>query len=220
MSNGHIEKAIDDLAYIRGTLETFHWRKLTRNQIKGSIAIHCFLTAIVLFFIGIELVTDNQISIYLDVIRYDHRLKIFTVGYISVLMVLILGISCLSLARVAQKNMQSVQDFLRKNFSYLYHMNLVSDLLVKMVFLSVLIFLDKMSWMTPILLLFVGDFLIQGKIFYFSIKSGIILCLGCFTLAIASIEFNVHSILLPFCVFTLFSILSAWNLYGILGNDE
>lgn len=218
MENQNVEQAKDDLAYIRKALETFQRKNQTKLQIKGGVAIHCFLTSIVLLLIGIELVTNNQITNYLSVIRYDQELKIFTIAYISTLTALILGLAYLYLTKLAKSNSQPVSEFFAKNFSYLSNISLASDLAVKLVLLSVLILIDKSNWIIPALFLFLGDFLVQGKVFNFSIKSGFGLAVICFVMSGLSLAIELNSLLLPFCAFALLSGISAWNLHRSRGD--
>jgi hypothetical protein len=108
----------------------------------------------------------------------------------------------------ARKSNEQLGDYVSRNFLALSFLSLLSDLFVKFVAFSLLVMAARPEWVAPLLLVFIADYLIQGRLFTLPFVLNIVAALGC--IGIAAYQFTILSAsLLPaLSVFTALSLSS------------
>ena len=120
--------------------------------------------------------------------------------------------------RASRRAQEDFPRFVSRNFAYLKNLSLLSDLLVKVAALAVVIHLGQPRWLAPLLVLFVGDFLLQGRFFALPLRPSLgvgLLCVGgAGALAVWGDEVLSASTMLnvPLAVFVAVSAMSLWHL--------
>ncbi|MBL7663465.1 hypothetical protein JNK13_12000 [bacterium] len=186
-----IEQAIKDISLIRQVLE----RTGDGNQTAGVFGeisaatnkLRCRilgLASILAFaFCILELVTNHSQTALLLLSKNN-----FIVQKIGVLQTAAgLFVLCCALFVMveitAKKEEEDLDSYISRYFSYLRNLGLFSDLLVKFIIFSLFIFAGQAEWIAPLLLVFTGDYLFQGRLFIFPVRISIGLGIVCMLLA-------------------------------------
>jgi len=105
------------------------------------------------------------------------------VGAMAALLLLLVLCAYFIVWRSARRADQPFHDYIARNFRYLRLLSFAGDLFVKFAVLSLVIWHGNPEWMIPLLVLFVGDYLIQGRFFQVPFPAALLLGLACFATA-------------------------------------
>ena len=193
----NVQQAIRDLATIRRAVERTTDAvdpKVSLITIETNLILQLAAVVIAAVFFIIELTTGHKNTTMMLISANNPELRL--IGIIEVALALILLCTTLYFIvyRAAKESSREFHDYLAKNFIYLKNMSFLSDLFVKFTIFSLLIAAGKPAWVSPVLLLFIGDYLIQGRFFTLPTKEGLLL--GIFCVAAASLQMVNGSALL------------------------
>ena len=207
-----IQNAVNDLALIRRAIEK------AGNQHAGVppnvIAVDagllfqglCLLIAGAL--IVYELLSSGEMTSVMMISARDTEIGLLGLAQVALVTVTLLMCLYFIVWRASRHSGQDFQDYLVRNFHYLRNLSLISDLLTKLIPLSLLIVAGHPEWVAPLLCLYVADYLVQGR--FFSMPVRVSLLLGVTALAIAVSQYLLHSpnLLWPLILFACATVVS------------
>jgi hypothetical protein len=127
-------------------------------------------------------------------------LRLLGVALIAGLLVGLVILLYLVIWRAARNSGEDFNQYLVRNFRYARLRSYLSDLFIKFVAVSLLILGGHTAWIGPLLLVFTGDYLIQGRLFTLSTRVAI--GLGAFCIVAGLVQFFMGVVsLLPALVF-------------------
>jgi hypothetical protein len=207
-----IQNAVNDLAVIRRAIEK------AGNEEPGvppnAIAVDagllfqglCLLIAAGL--IVYELLSSGEMTAIMMISARDTEIGLLGLAQVGLVTVTLLMCFYFIVWRASRHSGQNFQDYLVRNFQYLRNLSLVSDLLTKLIPLSLLVLAGHPEWVAPLLSLYVADYLVQGR--FFSMPVRVSLLLGVAALAVAVSQYLLHSpnLLWPLTVFACATVVS------------
>lgn len=207
-----IQQAANDLALIRRAIERAHVPEQTassrRTVFDANLLLQIIAFSAALVLTIFELATGHVISHTLKISATDPSLSLFGIGNIGLALLLLVMCAYFIIWRAARHADQPFHAYLANNFTYLRRLSFVGDLVVKFVVVSLLILSGKPEWIAPILVLFIGDYLIQGRFFILSLRIALAMGLSCFATAALLFFSDVHQILWPLLVFLVVDAIS------------
>ena len=190
-----IKNAVNDLVVIRRAIEK------AGNQDTG-VPPNAFAVDAGLLFQGIcllitaalivfELVSSGSMTSIM--MMSANNTEFGLLGLMQVAMVMVTLLMCLYFIvwRASRHSGQSFQDYIIRNFQYLRNLSLISDLLTKLIPLSLVVLAGHPEWVAPLLSLYIADYLVQGR--FFSMSARVSLVLGMLALGAAIGQYLLHS---------------------------
>lgn len=174
-----IQQAVADLAMIRRAIDGAQTAEGTRLGLDANLIIQTLALALAAGLCIVELALDHLLSRALMVTAWAAQWKAIVLADTAILLLLLVMIAYFIVWRAARRSERDFSAFVARNVSYLRNMSLVSDLLIKFAVLCLLVLASKPQWVPPLLCLFVGDYLIQGKLFSLPLRASLLLGLGC-----------------------------------------
>lgn len=207
-----IQSAVNDLAVIRRAIER------AGNQDVGvppnAVAVDagllfqgvCLLIAGAL--IVYEFMSSGEMTSVMMISARDTEIGLLGLAQVALVTVTLLMCLYFIVWRASRHSGQDFQDYLVRNFQYLRNLSLISDLLTKLIPLSLLIIAGHPEWIAPLLCLYVADYLVQGR--FFSMSARVSLLLGVAALAVAVTQYLLHSpnLLWPLILFACATVVS------------
>ena len=209
----NLKKAIDDLAALRSIIESSSDAGLRAGVIGfiPNMIIHVALLIFLVACIIYELLNDYQVSGLIVLTAKSQESQL--VGLSALLSIFMLGIITVYFVVwvAAYHSKTSLKTYILRNFNYLRGVSFVSDLIVKLLFLSLLILSKHPQWISPLIFIFIGDYLIQKRFFIIATRISIPLAAFCFTAAYFQFTQEYKEVVWPLgtiIVITLVSILT------------
>lgn len=195
MRKDAIQSAVNDLAVIRRAIEKAGDQDtgIPPNAIAVDAGLLfqglCLLIAAAL--IVFELVSSGEMTSIMMVSAHDTEIGLLGLAQVAFVGATLLMCLYFIVWRASRHSEQNLQDYLVRNFQYLRNLSLVSDLLTKLIPLSLLVLAGHPEWVAPLLCLYVADYLVQGR--FFSMSTRVSLLLGVAALAVAVSQYLLHS---------------------------
>lgn len=212
-NNIEVQKAIEDLAYIKRAIEQSQKDCETNSDVRMTVTktyrllnSTIFIMASLLF--AVELFYGNINTKYLLASVSNSSVRIssmFETGVFLALLLLALYIIVYEASRKAGKEFNY---YLAKNFAYLKNLSLFSDLLVKYIIFCLIIIAGRPDWIAPVLFFFLGDYLINGRVLYLPVRIGLICGATCFIAGFIQIAFASALLIWPLLMLAFASLLS------------
>ena len=165
------------------------------------------LTLGLFFWIGEALTRASTLEFARSAIDQDFR----TQGLIS--LAVILGLLVVGLYVIirfeAKSSEDSINNYLKKNFPTILTLTFFSDLLVKYAAITAVILALKPTLIPPLLLIFLADYLIQGRFFVLPFKLSIAGAVVLILLALTQLCYGTSFLLWSFSAFCFLSFGSA-----------
>jgi hypothetical protein len=190
-----IQSAVNDLAVIRRAIEKAGSEDtgVPPNAVAVDAGLLfqglCLLIAAAL--IGFELISSGSMTSTMMISAHDTEIGLLGLAQVAFVAATLLMCLYFIVWRAARHAGQSFQDYLVRNFQYLRNLSLVSDLLTKLIPVSLLVLAGHPEWVAPLLCLYVADYLVQGR--FFSMPVRVSLLLGVAALAVAVSQYLLHS---------------------------
>lgn len=215
MNEEAIQKAIADLELVRRSIQQATQPTEKRGGYSYSLLIQAAAFAMALIMLLFEVFTDNSQTELLLVSRHLAYLQYVGVINVGLLLVLLGFIFMLIVQHAAKSNEQPLLEYIGDNFTYLKNFSLFSDLVIKFFIFSLVIFARVPELVSPLLTIFVADYLFQGRLFELPYRLSLIL--GFFCVIVASLQFfcELPHLLLPLGVFCAISLLSFGHIYRL-----
>ncbi len=210
MRTQQIQKAISDLDILRKILES------SEDAIPSRVTRHANLiilgTATILSSLALTYeYFHSGISYLLKYSRNDTEIKLASIYSMAYILTVTLSTLYYIIWRAARHEEEDISKYIAKNFGYLKNLSLISDLLLKFTTVSLLIVSGNSQWVSPLLLLFIGDYLIQGRVFVMPLLSNMILGTLCIAGAGLQIYMGATNFILPLAVFSILCLISTFN---------
>lgn len=150
----------------------------------------------------------------------DRQYRLLGIANLAFILILLVGGFYFALWHAASREEEGLDEYVRRNFSYLKGLSFLSDLFVKFAAIALVILALRPEWVAPLLLLFTGDYLIKGVFFAFPVRIGILLGLLCFGAALLQFNAGVGDVSYPLMVFFGTTVLSMLSLRGSSAQDK
>ncbi|MEK9786374.1 MAG: hypothetical protein VW546_10230 [Gammaproteobacteria bacterium] len=202
-----IRKAIADVELIRRVLnqaknepvEAPHV-DLLGVTVTANLVIQTVAVALAGALLLTEALGQRYLSRLLELGAAAPDLRLLGIALIAGLLVGLVILLYLVIWRAARNSGEDFNQYLVRNFRYARLLSYLSDLFIKFVAVSLLILGGHTAWIGPLLLVFTGDYLIQGRLFTLSTRVAI--GLGAFCIVAGLVQFFMGMVsLLPALVF-------------------
>lgn len=211
-----VQKALSDIALIRRTLDQSEQDPLDARLVGVTLEANLVLQAVAfvsaLLLVVLEILSGNAITHTLMVGGQIDEFRRFGIGMMGFILVGLLVTLYFVLWRAALHNGENVSAYIARNFRYVKNLSLISDLLIKFITLALLLLANKPEWVAPVLLVFTGDYLLQGRFFTFPTKTAVVLGVACVAAGLAQFFSQNSSLLIPLAAFALIAGLSTARL--------
>ncbi len=216
-TNNNLNKALEDVLTLKRLINETESIQSKSNSIgaittqTGRITHIMAITGCIGLLLA-ECFGSPSITEMVLLTKQEANLQLYGIASIAYLLILLVGLLYFVLWRAAGSIGLKLEEFIRKNFSYLKNMNLLSDLFVKFCFASALLLAQKPEWFAAMLVLFTADYLIQGRFFYFSVRTSYLLGITCIAFSATEFYLQLSSVLWPLVIFGGLSSLSLMQL--------
>lgn len=217
-TNSNLNKALEDVLTLKRLINESETIQSKSNSIgaittkTGRITHLIAITGCVGLILA-EFTASPSITEIILLTKQEPNLQLYGIASIAYLLILLVGLLYFILWRAAGSLGLTLEEFVRKNFSYLKNMNLLSDLFVKFCFASALLLAQKPEWFAAMLVMFTADYLIQGRFFYFSVRTSYLLGVACIAFSAVEFYLQMSSVLWPLVIFAGLSLLSLLQLF-------
>jgi len=202
-----IRKAIADVELIRRVLNQAENQPVEAPHVDllgVTVTANLVIQTVAVALAGALLLTEalgqRYLSRLLELGATAPDLRLLGVALIAGLLVGLVILLYLVLWRAARNSGEDFNQYLVRNFRYARLLSYLSDLFIKFVAVSLLILGGHTAWIGPLLLVFTGDYLIQGRLFTLSTRVAI--GLGAFCIVAGLVQFSMGVVsLLPALVF-------------------
>lgn len=191
-----IQNAVSDLAIIRRAVEragTSGSDSVPANRfaIDANLIFQGLCLIVALALIAFELLSGRSMSAIMMLSAQDREIGVLGLAQVGIALPAFVMCIYFVVWRASRHSDQPLSDYLVRNFQYLRNLGFVSDLAVKFIPLSLLVLGSHPEWVPPLLTLYVGDYLIQGRFFSLPVKAA--LSLGVVALIVAAAQYLTHS---------------------------
>ena len=202
-----IRKAIADVELIRRGLNQAENQPVEAPHVDllgVTVTANLVIQTVAVALAGALLLTEalgqRYLSRLLELGATAPDLRLLGVALIAGLLVGLVILLYLVIWRAARNSGEDFNQYLVRNFRYARLLSYLSDLFIKFVAVSLLILGGHTAWIGPLLLVFTGDYLIQGRLFTLSTRVAI--GLGAFCIVAGLVQFFMGVVsLLPALVF-------------------
>lgn len=102
-------------------------------------------------------------------------IKLYGIGFMGALLIGLLIPLYFVIWRAAKHNNEDVISYTARNFKYLKNLSFFSDLLMKFFGIALIVLADKPEWIAPLLIAYIGDYLLQQRFFTLPFKASAVL---------------------------------------------
>lgn len=219
MQKPQVQPSIQDLVLVQKLLANVENNKFSAPLGSRAVRISLFFQ-FALFVFSILLMCDsNSITEVVIDAAHDTEMAMLGLGSVLVLLAMILICFYYLVWNASAENGQTLSDFIEVNFRYLKNLSLVSDLLLKF-FIAGLFVLNGQGQVIPVLcVLFIADYLIQGRYFSLPLKSSLMTGIICVIAAAAAYLLKWNNFFIPLGIFAIVSLASIAYLFKTFKNS-
>ena len=220
-----VQQTIRDVEIIRSLLVRNENEKRWRQKLRpGAATLHLQLHfgALILacsFFV-IEIIYNDLNTRMLMYSELDTQLQFLGLLNMGFLLVVMLMAFYFLIYRSARQSKASFQEYIEEHFQYVSNMSFISDLFIKFVMISLIILAQKPEWMAPVLTLFVGDYLFQGRFFVLPLRAALPAGLCCVCIAIMQWHLGLPELRWSLLVFLLVCLTSLFYVRTMVGDTQ
>lgn len=179
----NVQQAVRNLADIR--------RAISRAEVDSGksglpprsdlhLMLHIVLFALAGGLLALELVHSPTPTQVLYLSHFSWTARFIWVGSIALCVVGLVVALYVAVWRAARRSEELFEDFIARNFVYLRNLSFLSDLYMKFVLLSVVILAGRPDWVSSLLIMCIGDYLLQGRVFVLPWRLAFCLGVLCF----------------------------------------
>lgn len=209
MNKSDLSSALSDLELIKEVFEG----KVAYRATSRDFLILGALTAVALALLIIELSTMGGVTQNFLVSRADSEFKLSGLIQIFGVTALLTGLIYWLVWNRAKELQATLNRTIGREFKYLAIESFLPDMLLKFTILAAVIWLDTPHLVGPVLTAFVGDYILQGRVFRLPRRLNLILGFSVFGLAFYTIVVGSSSVLPSVVSFVAASGASFVNLY-------
>lgn len=209
-ADANIQQAIADLALVRRAVEQTSGApaSVRREALGANLLLQLVALVTVGVLLGFELAMGQPMSFALRVSAQDPELGMLGLANIFIALVFLVVCAYFVVWRAARHAKRPLGEFIGANFVYLRRLSFIGDLVVKFSIISLLMLAGRPVWIVPLLALFVGDYVIQGRFFNLPLRSALLLGLACFGAAAYLALAGVYALAWPLALFLVICVIS------------
>lgn len=203
MENHNItQKALSDIESLKKTLTHLHRQNALGLE---SVDAHITLSSLMLtasgLLTGIESLTNG---ITADLIASASNPALQQEGLIQVgaTLAILMGGAYAYLSVTSTEQKQALDSYTGRYFSYFQRLSGCSDLFVKFAGFALVILAGRPDWVAPLLMLYIGDVVFQGRLFTLPARLSPLLGVSCFVGGIGLFITGMVSVLWPLLAFS------------------
>jgi len=199
-----IRQAIDDLATVRKAIEAAGQEdRPSRRRVvtRTHLLVQVVALGLALLLLAVELATGNLASQALAFSPGSDDIRGSTIATMGQMLLVLVAALYFVVHRASRAEQRDFAGFVARNFAYLRNLSFLSDLAVKFAVVALVIHLRAPEWVAPLLLLFTGDFLMQGRFFTLPLRSALVLGVACVAGALALRWTGQALLAWPLCAF-------------------
>ena len=213
MSNQHLaQNSMNDLAYIQRLLQKIEKNEFSMPVNQFALKISLFFQSLCLVFATFlavyEFITKGQITSQMLLSAQDSELGHLGMQTVLIILLTFLIILYFLVWRASLKAQRDFGVYLEVNFKYLKNLSLVSDLIVKFFSLYLLVITGQSKYVSCLLILFIGDYLFQGRYFNLPYRLSVVAGVLSFLVGVMLFYFNRFDLIYPLIVFIIVSLAS------------
>ncbi len=208
-----LQKAVADLAVIRRAIgsaqdEADSSNRTNQTAIGANIMLQGAALFIAVFGIIAELASGhNGTQQFLDS-AFSANLRMVGLVQLGLMVAVLAGALYFLVYRAAKRSKRDFERYVSRNFAYLKNLSFLSDLAIKFGVIAIVILAQKPEWIAPVCMLFIGDYLIQGRFFTVPLTAAMVLGAGCMIGALAMFYFSSALLIWPFTAFAAVTAIS------------
>ncbi|MEI8346064.1 MAG: hypothetical protein WCG27_01255 [Pseudomonadota bacterium] len=209
MEMNSIQKAVQDLTLIRQAIENTRSGEGKVSSDKITLSAHvliqgamCLIAASLALF---EIFSTTNMTSIAMISAHDWEIGLWGLVQVAVALPVLLLAAYFIVWRASKHVDEEFSSYVARNFRYLKNLSLFSDLLTKFIPLSFLVMAGVPQYVAPLLTLYIGDYLINGRLFTYPVKASLVLGVAC--IAGAAFQCVAHNglLLIPLVIFTFIS---------------
>ncbi len=216
------QKALSDIEVLKKNLATRETPALGIESLDTHLMLNVGTLAICLLLAVFETMSGMATS---DLMASTTNPDLQIEGTLNILVILslmvLMGYAVVFYGAARQK--KTVDVFTSRYFKYFRNASALSDIFVKFCCFAFVVLAGKPEWIAPLLLLFTGDVILQGRYFILSTLTSVAFALACFITAFAMFIEGYVSVGIPLWGFALINAVSLCNILRYrknLGSQE
>lgn len=177
-SDPNVSNVLRDISDIRRAVLRAEGRESTglyARDLSAHRTIYLIALLLAVLLIGLELFGDPSLTIRLYATHFVERFRFIAVFLILGLLTVLTLLFYLVVWRAARRSDESFDEYVYRHFSYLRNLSFISDLFVKFAGVALIVLAGRPDWVAPLLLIYTGDYLLQGRFFLLPIRLGLVL---------------------------------------------
>ncbi len=217
----NVRKAIADVELIRRVLDQVDQAQsrpaapaaglfsvtLTANIILQSLALTG--TGVLLL---VEVLGDGILTRTLMLGRQSPDLSLIGIGLMGGILVGLVILLYFVIWRAARHNGEEFNAYIVRNFRYARLLSYLSDLLMKFTAVALVLLAGRPEWVPPLLLVFIGDYLVQGRLFTLPTRTAVLLGALCIAIGLFQFVAGLESLIPPPAAFSAIASVSIGRL--------
>jgi hypothetical protein len=218
-----VQYLAQDIAALQRSIQNFEKNKSGQIVESGYQANKRMQILITLFCLGLflfELIGTNIITKTILEKNGDEKVRWMMTVFIGFVVIACLAVGRVAVSQAAKSLQDDLENYLKRNFSYLRNQSHSADMLIKYVIVAMFILGQKPDWIAPMLFIFTGDYLFQSR--YFTLPPKFTRLLGLASIFLGALQFSLQSALLifPLAWFFALNVLSLFYLKTLKRVDD
>lgn len=222
-----MDQALQDIQYVRSIIERFeHTKERPSSTLNARIQLILQSGALAgSLTVVISEIFDNHLPTRLLLEAGSDRLfQLVSLFCMTIVIALLIGGLYMVLWYGARQEKESLAEYIARNFRRFARLSFASDLLVKYITIAILVIAPAPQWIAALLLVFIADYLFQGRFFLYSVRISLVFGIVCAFAAAAHVALSIHSILPATILFSILSlgslIIASLQLRALLRSNE
>ncbi len=214
-----VRQAIADVALLRRVLNQIEQKQFTNESaglfgttFSANLLLQIVVLCVAMIIVLVEVTSGNAISRNMMQGSESFDLRVAGVGIVALILFGIITGLYFVLWRAARHKSEEFGAYIARNFRYARHVSYLSDILMKFFAVALILLSGHPEWISPLLMAFTGDYLLQGRLFTFPTKIAAVLGVGCIVVALVQFYLQSGALLTPIATFTVISVISVGRL--------
>ena len=217
-----IRKAIADVELIRRVLDQVesnhsksHAVDLFGVTLSANLVVQGLAFASAALLLLTELISGAYLSRALMLGATLPDLRIVGIGLIAAILLGLVVFLYLVIWKAARESGEEFNAYIVRNFRYARLLSYLSDLLIKFLAVALVIWAGHPEWVAPLLTLFTGDYLVQGRLFTLPTRTAVFLGAAAIAVGLAQFFVGNSTLLIPLLIFVGITGISLGRLFSL-----
>ena len=217
----NVRKAIADVELIRRVLDQVDQAQSrpaapTAGLFGVTLTANIILQSLALTGTGalllVEVLGDGILTRTLMLGRQSPDLSLIGIGLMGGILVGLVILLYFVIWRAARHNGEEFNAYIVRNFRYARLLSYLSDLLMKFTAVALVLLAGRPEWVPPLLLVFTGDYLVQGRLFTLPTRTAVLLGALCIGTGLFQFVAGLESLIPPLAAFSAIASVSIGRL--------